>query len=1131
MSNLVEKITADKTNQTFVILQTLQSRNKIPLNHPRIGFVAANREEALSKIHKALEMLSSNSNHEKLEHPAGIYYRKSALETSGKVAALFPGQGSQYLNMGSQLTINFPPLRKLFEQADRLFEADGRMPLSNVVYPIPVFTNGGREKQEKLLTQTEFAQPAIGVFSAGLYKILHQAGFTANYFAGHSYGELTALWAAGVIDDNSFVSLSLARGSAMTSPDDNSFDPGTMMAVKGDISSLENLIKEMPGVSLANWNAKNQVVIAGEKPAIAEAQAILSEKGFTLTPLSVSGAFHTQLVRHAKKPFSKALGKIRFTQPTAKVYSNTSGKEYPNEPEAIRQILAEQLLQPVRFKDEIEAMYAAGARVFVEFGSKSVLTNLVKNILEEHDDVYALSLNPSAKKDSDQQFREAVLQLCILGIDLRAFDPYKLHQKDQTQTKKSPVTVHLNGGLYLAEKTRQAFQNAISAQNHLSDHKNVQPQQSVSLSSTADFSNSSNTLYEGNRGTPEPHFVMNNNHIDHLFIRLQAMQEETSKTHSQFLSSVNEYTRLYSQLTQQELSLLSSSSPPEIAEKISHGLEVLSKGTDQLHRQQDQTIKIHEQYLQMQTALSSQLLQIAAGQPLLQASVAPFPTQSEPTLIPQPALYQRDETAETKNIGTIPAVHSYNTTAQAPVNNILAQAVQMEDVVSPLRDELVTALLNIVSEKTGYPIEMLDLNMDMEADLGIDSIKRVEILGAMQTQYPDMPKLDPAVLGEMKTLEQIVQSFTNTESGKLSDRQAEIVSNSVEPVQPSQSAYIDFPVETVQTALVEIVSEKTGYPIEMLDLNMDMESDLGIDSIKRVEILGAMQARFPELPKADAATLAEIHTLAEIIQRLTAQKTGASESEEPRNIGKPTEQPAVVLPSALVRLKEMPLPDRLEVRRIPESVCLVTDNGTPLAAAVSSRLLENGYQPVLLKMPAALVPGERIFPEGIHSVQLKEISEEAIQKAIQSVESLFGDISMFILLDLAAGSQETFPETGKMIAKAAFLMAKHLKESLNQAAEQGLAAFMAVTRQDGQFGLAADGSNNAVSGSLNGLVKTLNLEWEKVFCRTLDLHPSFSAEEAASYILDEMHDPNRLISDISYNPDGRFTLVAAPLED
>ena len=184
-------------------------------------------------------------------------------------------------------------------------------------------------------------------------------------------------------------------------------------------------------------------------------------------------------------------------------------------------------------------------------------------------------------------------------------------------------------------------------------------------------------------------------------------------------------------------------------------------------------------------------------------------------------------------------------------------------------------LFQVVAEKTGYPVEMLEPGMDMEADLGIDSIKRVEILGGLQTLFPELPKPDPEALAELRTLAQIVEYMgARAPAGveaKPSPAPAAPAPVSTAPV-PAAAAGVT--ADSLTKALLAIVSEKTGYPAEMLELGMDMEADLGINSIKRVEILGAMQAQFPDLPAIDPNALAELRTLGQIAEAMQAKVGG-----------------------------------------------------------------------------------------------------------------------------------------------------------------------------------------------------------------------------------------------------------------
>ncbi|RTZ87273.1 MAG: hypothetical protein DSY93_10985 [SAR324 cluster bacterium] len=192
-------------------------------------------------------------------------------------------------------------------------------------------------------------------------------------------------------------------------------------------------------------------------------------------------------------------------------------------------------------------------------------------------------------------------------------------------------------------------------------------------------------------------------------------------------------------------------------------------------------------------------------------------------------------------------------------------------------------MMAIVSEKTGYPQEMLELGMDLESDLGIDSIKRVEILGAVQDKIPALPEVPGDDLAEMRTLGEIVahlQSKLGTDDSALQTA-GTLTSEITAAASAASSSGVS--AEDITAAMMAIVGEKTGYPLEMLEPGMDMESDLGIDSIKRVEILGAVKDKIPELPEVPGDELAEMRTLGQIIDHLKS-KIGRDVSEASREI-------------------------------------------------------------------------------------------------------------------------------------------------------------------------------------------------------------------------------------------------------
>uniref|UniRef100_UPI00344DE5F8 beta-ketoacyl synthase N-terminal-like domain-containing protein n=1 Tax=Acaryochloris sp. IP29b_bin.137 TaxID=2969217 RepID=UPI00344DE5F8 len=400
----LKQLCSDAGDRHFADLIETSKSLQITVDASRLGFVAMSRSEAAQKLECAIACLKHQAQDETWEHPTGIFYRRQGLALEGKVVALFSGQGSQYVNMGRELVVNFPELRQTFAAVDELFIQADLEPPSGRVFPAPAFDKGQVQVQAQELQRTEYAQPALGALSVGLYKILQQAGFQPDFVAGHSFGELTALWSADVLTDQDYFALVKARGQAMAKPAEAGADPGTMLAVKGEVDAIQAVVKAFPKVTIANHNSPKQLVLAGIRSDLEPVQATLKEQKFSTVWLPVSAAFHTSLVDYAQKPFAEAVDEIALQAPQRPIYTNVTAAPYPTEIEALRTNLKEHLSHPVQFTKQIENIYKAGGSCFVEFGPRRILTNLVQEILGDRPHL-AIALNASRQKDSDHQLR------------------------------------------------------------------------------------------------------------------------------------------------------------------------------------------------------------------------------------------------------------------------------------------------------------------------------------------------------------------------------------------------------------------------------------------------------------------------------------------------------------------------------------------------------------------------------------------------------------------------------------------------------------------------------------------------------------------------------------------------------
>ena len=220
--------------------------------------------------------------------------------------------------------------------------------LSDTIYPVPVFSDEARQDQEDILRDTRNAQAAIGAVSLSGLRILEAFGFKADVTAGHSYGELVALCAAGVFDEKALHQLSQLRGKLMAEGEE---DRGSMLAVSATFEDVEKLIKdEILDLVIANHNAPKQIVLSGATDQIIKAVAVCKEQKLRATQLPVSAAFHSKFVADAETPFADALAKIELHKNTMTVLANTTADEYPEDQHEVRQLLAGQLARPVKIQ-------------------------------------------------------------------------------------------------------------------------------------------------------------------------------------------------------------------------------------------------------------------------------------------------------------------------------------------------------------------------------------------------------------------------------------------------------------------------------------------------------------------------------------------------------------------------------------------------------------------------------------------------------------------------------------------------------------------------------------------------------------------------------------------------------------
>jgi NADP-dependent 3-hydroxy acid dehydrogenase YdfG/acyl carrier protein len=496
---------------------------------------------------------------------------------------------------------------------------------------------------------------------------------------------------------------------------------------------------------------------------------------------------------------------------------------------------------------------------------------------------------------------------------------------------------------------------------------------------------------------------------------------------------------------------------------LASALGVTQQSLMAFQRMHDETARLHKQFLDNQQAalatlqaLIAQQQALLTGQPLPAYLPPPMPAYASPA--PAPV------------VAPAPMVATPAPTPPPAAKASPVALVPPARASAPSRDSS-AILLAVVAQKTGYPADMLGLDMALDADLGIDSIKRVEILSALQEKIPDAPAVKPEHLGTLHTLRDIVnflgapaEPATPKVNGLLREPMSAPGVNGPPSPAPGNG-------QDVAGTLLSVVAEKTGYPADMLGLDMALDADLGIDSIKRVEILSALQEKIPDAPAVRPEHLGTLHTLRDIASFLggSASRAGppiAPTVEDPR----PFDQ-ALTPGSAEGERASAASPPATVVRSVVRPVPIDVSLARPRVAFAKHA-------------PVWLIAERSDFTARV-SQQFDAAGCRAQVISWTDAPVSYDPAGLAGLVLIAPGNH--VPDD---LPLRALRWLRRAAPALTGSADAARAFFATVSQLDGAFGFGTLApTRSPVQGALAGLSKTAAREWPGVHCKAVDVDP------------------------------------------
>ncbi|MBR4592771.1 MAG: acyltransferase domain-containing protein, partial [Elusimicrobiaceae bacterium] len=374
------------------------------------------------KLKEKIEFFKKTAASQDVWEQESLYLRMKGIypftptQIKPKVCFMFPGQGSQYVDMMKDLASKYKIVQDTFDEADRLLTDIIGQTLTETLWSKPGETKEDIAEREAAIRKTEMTQPAVLTADIAMMRLLSSFGIKPDVVMGHSLGEYAAAVSAGIFDFENGLKAVCTRGKVMS--EIRVEDNGKMASIAAPVERVEPELARVSGyVAVANKNCPTQTVIAGASKSIDDAIKMFNDMGIQAVQIPVSHAFHSAIVQPAMPKYRAFLNTLTVRSPKMPITTNVTAEFYPSDPEKIKDLMVTQISHSVEWIKQLKTTYDSGVRLFVECGPKRVLSALASNTLSDKKDIKVLASN-HPKKGGIVEFNDLFANLISSGIQL-----------------------------------------------------------------------------------------------------------------------------------------------------------------------------------------------------------------------------------------------------------------------------------------------------------------------------------------------------------------------------------------------------------------------------------------------------------------------------------------------------------------------------------------------------------------------------------------------------------------------------------------------------------------------------------------------------------------------------------------